>query len=618
MRERQSSSTDIPSPLRVIKKGKSMQVLRSPRIISNESLESGPDQPLTVVKNRKSQRKVNIKKIQGDVDGSISGHSSRAQSRDVSRNSVSSDVWDPITPKPRKLPACRRSSSLQVGRSLSPGLLTKLRSLSTRRGTSSKTTRRRDSRVLCGSSDESIFKSSDEPMTTASWEQSSVSGFSELPPYDEFPTHRLCSGNTLVNTQTSDFAPDPYMLIPHISITPESKTLDDGQSRVWTAIEISGQLFHPRVSNSSYDSEYSTTDQAPFLPAHHGDTGLSRYGYLYNVKVDIFPATEGSVIDLIGDTLIRTISPGSSLLIMACIQPGTSKSQKSRTSKQNSDNLIADLELELGDSRTRYVHVRVKYCHSGFPAFKNTLLEDGVINYQTRLETTATGTIKRYNTASAWSPRQTRISNPLFAIIASHWGPARASEVMHKIMSSRYNAYKISRWSDMGFPRIDGIDNTIKLDRTGRAPPVPQRQASLRQLPPEKTPDPARKIWTELRRTSSGNRPAFHVSKANRLPAATTFVDAPNPDSTSRPESTRPESKSEVLRQRELIRETAVRNRRSIGADSLKSLVPSVVGSTPEGKENSVSPGSPSPSSGRGLHFDGRKREGRWSLGSWW
>ncbi|KAI1095862.1 hypothetical protein F5B19DRAFT_270747 [Rostrohypoxylon terebratum] len=619
MRERQSSSTDIPSPLRVIKKGKSMQILRSPRVISNESFESGPDQPLTVVKNRKSQRQTNVKRIQSNIDGSISGHSSRAQSRDVSRNSVSSDIWDHITPKPRKLPVCRRSSSMQVGRSLSPTILTKLRSLSTRRGSSSKTTRRHDSRALRDSSDESIFKSSGKPMTTTSWEQSSASGYSELTSFEEFPTHRLCSGNTLVDIQTSDLAPDPYMLIPHISITPESKTLDDGLSKVWTAIEISGQLFHPRTSNSTYDPVYSTDDQVPFLPAHHGDNGLSRYGYLYNVRVDILPAAEGSVVDLIGDTLIRTITPGSNLLILACIQPGTAKSQKSRTFKQTPDNLIADLELELGDVQTRYVHVRVKYCHSGFPAFKKSLLDDGVINHQTRLETTATGTIKRYNTTSAWSPRQTRISNPLFAIIASHWGPSRASEVMHKIMSSRRNTCDILRSATgMGLPQTGGIDNNIKLDRTGRAPPVPQRQASLRQLPPEKTPDPARKIWTELRRTSSGNRPAFHVSKANRLPAATTFVDAPNPGPTSRSGSKRPESKSEVLRQRELIRETAVRNRRSIGADSLKSLVPSVAGSTPEGKENSVSPGSPSPSGGRGPHFDSRKREGRWSLGSWW
>ncbi|KAI0888938.1 uncharacterized protein GGS22DRAFT_65182 [Annulohypoxylon maeteangense] len=618
MREHQSSSTDIPLPLRVIKKGKSMQVLRSPRIFSNESLESGPDQPLTIVKNRKSQRKANVKRRQSSVNTSLSGHGFKGQARNVTGDSVSSDTWDLATPKPRKLPVCRRSPSLHVTRPLSPTFLTKLRSLSIRRRPSSKTTHHRDSRVLSGSSDESVFKSSNEPMMTTTWEQSSNSGFSEPRSFEESSTHRLSSGNTLVDIQTPDPVPDPYMLIPHVSITPESKSLNDGQSGIWTAVEISGQLFHPRTCNSTHDLAYSTADQAPFLPAHHGDTGLSRYGYLYNVRVDILPATGGSIINLMGDTVIRTMSPGSSLLILVCIQPGASKFQKSKTSKCDSDNLIADLELELGDVRIEYIHVRVNYCHSGFPAFRSTLIEDGITNYQTRLETTATGTINRYNPASAWSPRQTRMPNHLFTIIASHWGPTRAGEVMQRIVSNRANSCLIPKWASMGVSQIDRIDDTIKLpDRTGRAPPIPQRQASLRQLPPEKISDPARKIWTELRRTSSGNRPAFHVSKANRLPAATTFVDAPNPGPKSRPEPTRSESKSDVQRQRELIRETAVRNRRSIGADSLKSLVPSVAGSTPEGKENSVS-SSPSPCGGRGFQFDGRKREGRWSLGSWW
>ncbi|KAI2469402.1 hypothetical protein F4781DRAFT_431450 [Annulohypoxylon bovei var. microspora] len=616
MREPQSSSTAIPLPLHIIKRGKSMQVLRSPRQLSSGSLESSPDQPLTVVKNRKSQKKANLKKSQSNTSNSVSGQGFKKQSRNGTGNTVSSDTFDSTTPKPRKLPICRRSSSLQVGRPLSPTFLTKLRSLSTRRGPSSKATHhRRDSSVLSESSDESVFKSSDECVATAPWDQPSNSGNSEPPSFlEEFETHRHSSGNTLVDVQTPDLAPDPYMLIPHISITPELKTLDDGHSSIWTAVEISGQLFHPRVGNSTYDSVYSTAEQAPFFPAHHGNTELSRYGYLYDIRVDILPTAEGDVIDLIGDTVIRAIGPGSSLLILACIQPGALNPPKLRTSKRDPDNLIADLELELGDVQTEYVHVRVSYCHSGFPAFRNTLIEDGITDYQTRLETTATGNIKRHNPTSAWSPRQTRVSNPLFAIIASHWGPTRADEVMHRVTSNRFNPHRIPNWAGAGVSQIDGSEDATKLpDRKGKAPPIPQRQASLRRLSPEKISDPARKIWTELRQTSSGNRPAFHVSKANRLPAATTFVDAPNPG----PKSMRPESKSDVQQKREHIRETAVRNRRSIGADSLKSLVPSVAGSTPEGKENSIA-NSPSPSGGRGIHFDGRKREGRWSLGGWW
>ncbi|KAI1105871.1 hypothetical protein F4804DRAFT_349748 [Jackrogersella minutella] len=618
MRERRSSGVDIPSPLHIIKKGKSMQVLRtSPRKISNESLDSGPEQPLTVVKSRKSQRRANGKNNQSNINNTVSGQDLKKKSRNVTSNTVSSETSDLITPKPRKFPVYRRSSSLQVGRPVSPTFLTKLRSLSNRKGLYSKPTRHgHGSRVSSDTSDELIFKSSDECIASSPYDQSSYSGYSEQPSFtNQSERYRIGSGRTLVDAHTSDFTPDPYMLVPHVSITPESRTLDDGQSYIWTAIEVSGQLFHPRVGNSTYGSAYPSASQAPFLPAHHCDPDLSRYGYLYDTRIDILPTAEGSIIDLIGDTSIRTISPGTSLLILACVRLGTSKAQKSRVSKGGADNLLEDLELELGNVQAEYIHVRVHYCHSGFPAFGNTLTEDGMTSYQTRLETTATGIIKRHNPTSAWSPRHTPISNPLFIIIASHWGPARANEVMYRIMSNRFNPRVMaSRMSNSA----DGTETLIKTpDRTGNVLPIPQRQASLARLSPEKVQDPARKIWTELRRTSSGNRPAFHVSKANRLPAATTFVDVPHPGPVIRSESTRPGSKVEVQRQRELIRETAVHNRRSIGTDSLKSLVPSAAGSTPEGKENSAS-GSPSPLGKTEGHLEGRKREGRWSLGGWW
>ncbi|KAI1142310.1 hypothetical protein F5Y05DRAFT_221712 [Hypoxylon sp. FL0543] len=616
MRERQSANADIPSPLHIIKKGKSMQVLRSsPRKFSCESVDDGPKQPLTVLKRRKSHGRKSTSKSQSVVNGPVPDQSFEGRSRSATVNSASSITWDPVTPKPRKAPVSRRSSSLQVGRSLSPTFLTKLRSLSRRTTSlSSKPAHsRKNSRVLSDSSDDSVFKSSDVCETTSSWNQSSKSSYPGPPSYVSESDTQSFDSQPFIDIQTPDNSiPDPYMLIPHISITPESRTLTDGQPTIWAAIEISGQLFHPRAGDPSYGTTHPGAAQAPFLPASHCDAGLSGYGYLYDIRVDILPTAEGNVIDLIGDTTIRTISPGSSLLMLACIRLGASSGQTHRALKHEPDNLIEDLEFQLGSIQTEYVHVRLNYCHSGFPAFRNTLIEDGISAQQTRIETTATGTMKRLSPASTWSPRPVPTSNPLFAIIASHWGPARANEVMGRIAPHRSNTRRPAYWP----VKNDAIIKTP--DRTGTAPPIPQRQASLKRP----SPDPARKIWTELRRTSSGNRPAFHVSKANRLPAATTFVDAPSPlpPPTTRPESSaRPETaRSEVLRQREQIRELAVRNKRSIGADSLKSLVPSVAELSIEGKENS-SPGSPSPPGKvMDMRFDGQKREGRWSLGNWW
>lgn len=279
---------------------------------------------------------------------------------------------------------------------------------------------------------------------------------------------------------------------------------------------------------------------------------------------------------------------------------------------------MSDIEFQLGNGKIEYAQVRLSYCHSGFPASQDALTSGDTSACRTQLETVTMGTVNRYNPVSAWAPQPIPISNPLFAIIASHWGPARANDVMHRIMSSRPSRRRVANWT--GSTQTDRSEDTVRPpSRTGTAPPIPGRQGSLRQLPQRKIADPARKIWTELRQSSSSNRPASRMSKANRIPVATAFVEAPpNLAADMRPgSSTRPESKSEVHRQRELIRETAVRNKRSIGADSLKSLVPSVPEANPECKENHV-PDSPSPPGKGDVHFDGRKRDGRWSLGSWW
>ncbi|KAK6957781.1 hypothetical protein Daesc_000570 [Daldinia eschscholtzii] len=559
MEDSPSSGMDIPSPLHIIKRGKSMQVLRcTPRKISNESADD-PDQPLTIVKNRKYQGKSIIRKNSTRVDEVVLSRSFRNQSGGVTANTASSKAWDPITPKPIDAPVSRRSSSLQAGRPTSPTFLSRLRSLSNRKTLPSRATYyQHNSQVPSSSSDESILKSSNEYTTASSWARSSNSDYSVPSTHrNEFEVNRF-DGQSFTNTQGPDnISPDSYILVPYISITPEAKSLEDGRSNVWATIEISGRLFQPRVENSTFD-----TDQAPFMPVHHCDIGLSRH---------------------------------------------------------DPDSLIADLENQLGSARTEYLQVRVHYCHSGFPSFGGIPTDNdtggSVSTYETRLETVATGTIQQYASTSAWSPRPTSPINPLFPIIASYWGPVRANEIMQRIIPNRPSSRRAARWMRIGQHDRTG-DILQEPNRAGTAPPIPQRQASLKRLSPERISDPARQIWTELRRTSSGNRPAFHVSKANRLPAATTFVGAPNPDATIRPGSTRPESRSEVQRQREVIRETAVRNRRSIGANSLKSLVPSVVDTDPGSRDGT--PGSPSPPNKQETQTDKRKRDGRWSLGGWW
>ncbi|KAI0171866.1 hypothetical protein GGR52DRAFT_445065 [Hypoxylon sp. FL1284] len=613
MPEGQPSGVDLPSPLRVIKRGKSMQVL-SPRKISIDSLDDGPDQPLTVVKSRKSKASVVKNESSNNDLGPAHDESSKENQPDTVRKTSSCLPWDPITPKPRKIPTSRRSSSMQVGRPLSPTFLSRLRSLSTRRSSSSKTTRRNTSATLSESSDESIFKLSDESAAAPeSWDPTStLINPAPLSYLDEFEASSFDSDSFMSSQRPDVGIYDPYMLVPRISITPEAKASSDGQSSIWMAIEISGQLSHPRVGNSTHNGGAA---QAPFIPAHHCDPGLSRYGYLYNIRVDILPTVGNSVVDVIGDTTFSTISPGSSLLVIACIRLGTWKGYQPRPSKRNSDSLMSDIEFQLGNAKLDYAQVRLGYCHSGFPASQEAPIDGDTSTCHTRLETVTTGTVSRHDPVSAWSPQPAPPSNPLFAIVASHWGPTRANEVMHRITSSRPSRRRPGNWTSA----VQADRNEDGLRPPGTAPPIPGRYGSLRRLSPRKVADPARKIWTELRQTSSDSRPASRAGKATRVPAgAVAFADAPRPP--PRYESmARPESRLEVHRQREAIREAAVRNKRSIGADSLKSLVPSIPDADHGCKEN-YAPDCLSPPSGKedDGHFDGRRREGRWSLGSWW
>lgn len=216
---------------------------------------------------------------------------------------------------------------------------------------------------------------------------------------------------------------------------------------------------------------------------------------------------------------------------------------------------MADLEYHLGDVQTEYIEVRLSYSHSGFPtSFSDG--DSGVSRSRTRLETRATGVITRNNPMSAWSPRPTPcapVSNTLFAIIAAHWGPIRANDIMYRIIASRSTPRKVAMTSATTTtttkpptsPRqrragtdIQSSEETVRAamtvpERTATAPPlqVPRRQTSLLRketASPEPSGDgdvpigKARKIWTEMRRTSSGSQPSYYVSSVKRVPVPST------------------------------------------------------------------------------------------------
>lgn len=112
--------------------------------------------------------------------------------------------------------------------------------------------------------------------------------------------------------------------------------------------------------------------------------------------------------------------------------------------RHNSDDLFEDLEHQLGSTLTEYLEVRLTYKHSAFPQDHDRrgsppggATNDGILVTHTTVTTTARAVIKRHNSASPWSPRPAPQPNPLFEIIAMHWGPEAANSVMYRVLTTR-------------------------------------------------------------------------------------------------------------------------------------------------------------------------------------
>lgn len=51
-----------------------------------------------------------------------------------------------------------------------------------------------------------------------------------------------------------------------------------------------------------------------FLPVHHCEEGLSRYGYLYDIDVEMLPTSESVIIDVLNEPASRLVAEASTYL----------------------------------------------------------------------------------------------------------------------------------------------------------------------------------------------------------------------------------------------------------------------------------------------------------------
>ncbi|KAK4134297.1 hypothetical protein BT67DRAFT_314487 [Trichocladium antarcticum] len=142
-------------------------------------------------------------------------------------------------------------------------------------------------------------------------------------------------------------------------------------------------------------------------------------------------------------------------------------------------------------------------------------MPNGIASIQTTIQTTAVAAIKCHNSASPWSPYPGAPQpNPLFEIIASHWGPVSARKAMQRVARSRSIRHKSSliprslsellalscdaSWSVRG--REGGGTETREEKRAVKPKQLSSEEAVPRTpMPPARTAPPIPKRKTSLR-----------------------------------------------------------------------------------------------------------------------
>ncbi|TEY31043.1 hypothetical protein BOTCAL_0825g00020 [Botryotinia calthae] len=438
---------------------------------------------------------------------------------------------------------------------------------------------------------------------------------------------------TLVPTFSSS-RDDNFVLCPQISVTPESASVNAGVCTLWAAVEITGVLRRADGTSTLDDAgrTYSTQSLTPrFLD-------LRSYGSLHNIAVEFQPGPDCIIVDQPADTFqAKTIRVSETHLMLVKIRLNEVKNSLSHAKEGSSDELIENLNEILGDITTHYLTVKLNYRHSAFLNLRSQAAEGEfrLLPQHTLLETKAMASIKRHNPASAWSPRNSGTLNltvgasVLTKIIEKHFSAEKSREALQKLADDRttilysrrtygYSSDKENRKSTASSSLYgDSTNNLLShsfsmtaiSNFNARGSPVSKRLGSPYDHPLDEVDgemDPARKIWSQMRRTSRPARrhPRASISDGNyfspdqdalfectpryggilRGPNLSIFEPPDNLLDTSleltpkakRDRVSRGKSTSSVIDDdRHHLREMALRNKRSVGQETLRSMVPS-------------------------------------------
>ncbi|ODA78032.1 hypothetical protein RJ55_06635 [Drechmeria coniospora] len=170
----------------------------------------------------------------------------------------------------------------------------------------------------------------------------------------------------------------------------------------------------------------------------HNRHRFFEYGCLYDLTVEIVPTAGTSIVQSFEEQAFpTTIYAGSSAFLLAHIRVDcgmTGRSSGPGHIRHQSDELMEDLELQLGSCVAGHMHVRVSYSHSAFPKRAGSEAEaTGVSSMRSSLQTTATATLKRRDALSPWSPYPGQSRDQFLQVIERYWGAEKAAMVAEQI-----------------------------------------------------------------------------------------------------------------------------------------------------------------------------------------
>ncbi|KAF8853403.1 hypothetical protein BDZ45DRAFT_79157 [Acephala macrosclerotiorum] len=436
------------------------------------------------------------------------------------------------------------------------------------------------------------------------------------------------------------------VLSPRIKVTPELNSVSTTTCCFWVAIEVTGELHAADGHNHAHPSRRRCSSESAELQLQD----MRRYGQLYAMGIDLAPGQGCCLLDVIGDLNIRWLNAGETQLILAKIRLDGVNAIPSPATR-DPEILMADLQNHLGDTLTHYITVLATYRHSGFTRWESNLAsEDGTYLHSTFIQTEARVAIKRHDPQSAWSPRASQTitdsphANPLTEIIERHFSADRTVQALSIINSNRIPVASTNpRFTALaqmqGDEPVRPVQTEIsaRIDAAVMIPPNQTRPAARKtprafdslfrgpgypedHIPPPACPpapvhvrqtsvdnaednagddfeeDPARKIWASMREVSRGGRSHRHPRQSVSADHYYSVDDGCGPGRLSSAQSadraSRPESftsnDSGIELERNMIKEVALRNKRSVGTETLRSIAPSVTKNAAKSKPGAL------------------------------